>query len=96
MSVISGMIPQVPARILADRLLRRSVLLVRSIMASALCLGMKLPIMDLRLMGIPLFYVMSFLFRLNTYPFYSTFAAQASDSVESDRMISFSASLIFL
>ena len=90
------MIPQVPARILADRLLRRSVLLVRSIMASALCLGMMLPFMDLRLMGIPLVYVMSFLFGLTTYPSYSTFAAQASDFVESDRMLSFSASLIFL
>ncbi|GIS13349.1 MAG: hypothetical protein CM15mP115_25000 [Alphaproteobacteria bacterium] len=47
-SVIGGMISQVPAGILADRLSRRSVLLVYSIMASVLCLAMMLPIMDLR------------------------------------------------
>mgnify|MGYP006259205473 FL=1 len=96
MSVIGGMISQVPAGILADRLSRRSVLLVYSIMASALCLVMMLPIMDLRVMGIPLVYVMSFLFGLTTYPIYSICAAHASDFVESDRMISLSASLIFL
>ena len=95
-SVIGGMISQVPAGILADRLSRRSVLLVYSIMASALCLAMMLPIMDLRVMGIPLVYVMSFLFGLTTYPIYSICAAHASDFVESDRMISLSASLIFL
>ena len=95
-SVIGGMISQVPAGILADRLSRRSVLLVYSIMAGALCLAMMLPIMDLRLVGIPLIYVMSFLFGLTTYPIYSICAAHASDFVESDRMISLSASLIFL
>ena len=95
-SVIGGLISQVPAGILADRLSRRSVLLVYSIMASALCLAMMLPIMDLQVMGIPLVYVMSFLFGLTTYPIYSICAAHASDFVESDRMISLSASLIFL
>ena len=39
---------------------------------------------------------MSLLFGLNTYPIYSICAAHASDFVESDRMISLSASLIFL
>ena len=95
-SVIGGMISQVPAGILADRLSRRSVLLVYSIMASILCLAMMLPITDLRLLGIPLVYVMSFLFGLTTYPIYSICAAHASDFVEHDRMISLSASLIFL
>ena len=95
-SVIGGMISQVPAGILADRLSRRSVLLVYSIMASVVCLAMMLPITDLRLMGIPLVYVMSFLFGLTTYPIYSICAAHASDFVEHDRMISLSASLIFL
>ena len=95
-SVIGGMISQVPAGILADRLSRRSVLLSYSIMASLVCLAMMLPITDLRLMGIPLVYVMSFLFGLTTYPIYSICAAHASDFVEHDRMISLSASLIFL
>ena len=65
-------------------------------MANALCLAMMLPIMDLRVMGIPIVYVMSFLFGLTTYPIYSICAAHASDFVDSDRMISLSASLIFL
>ena len=57
---------------------------------------MILPIMELRVMGVPLVYVMSFLFVLTTYPVYSICAAHASDFVESDRMIPLSASLIFL
>ena len=95
-STIGGMISQYPAGLLADRLSRRSVLLVFSIMASCLCLAMMLPITDLLLFGIPLVYVMSFLFGLTTFPIYSICAAHASDFVQSDRMISLSASLIFL
>ena len=74
MSVIGGMISQLPAGILADRLSRHSVLLVYSIM-------------DLWVIGIPLVYVMFFLFGLTTYPTYSICAAHASDFVESDRMV---------
>jgi len=95
-STIGGMISQYPAGLLADRLSRRSVLLVFSIMASALCLAMMLPVTDLRLFGIPLVYVMSFLFGLTTFPIYSICAAHASDFVQNDKMISLSASLIFL
>ena len=57
---------------------------------------MMLPVTDLRLFGIPLVYVMSFLFGLTTFPIYSICAAHASDFVQSDRMIALSASLIFL
>ena len=64
--VIGGMISQVPAGILADRLSRRSVLFVYSVIASALCLAMMLLIMDLRVIGISLVYVMSFLFGQTT------------------------------
>ena len=95
-STVGGMISQYPAGLLADRLSRRSVLLVFSIMASALCLAMMLPITDLRLFGIALVYVMSFLFGLTTFPIYSICAAHASDFVQNDKMISLSASLIFL
>ena len=95
-SVIGGMISQIPAGILADRLSRRSVLLVYSIMASVLCMAMMLPVTNILIMGIPMVYVMSFLFGLTTYPIYSICAAHASDFVEHDRMISLSASLIFL
>ena len=57
---------------------------------------MMLPIMELRVMDIPLVYITSFLFGLTTYPFYSICAGHASDFMESDWMISLSASLIFL
>ena len=95
-STIGGMISQLPAGILADKISRRAVLLVFSIMASALCLMMTFPIADLLLWGVPLVYLLSFLFGFTTFPIYSICAAHASDFVTQDRMITLSASLIFL
>ena len=95
-STIGGLISQLPAGILADKLSRRAVLLVFSIMASALCVVMSFPISDIILWGIPLVYVMSFMFGFTTFPIYSICAAHASDFVSQDRMITLSASLIFL
>ena len=46
--------------------------------------------------GIPLIYIMSFLFGFTTFPSYSICAAHASDFVAPDEMLSLSASLIFL
>ena len=95
-STIGGMISQLPAGILADKISRRAVLLMFSIMASALCLLMTFPIADVLLWGIPLVYLLSFLFGFTTFPIYSICAAHASDFVTQDRMITLSASLIFL
>ena len=95
-STIGGMASQLPAGILADKISRRTVLLVFSIMASALCLLMMLPVADISIGGVPLVYVMSFLFGFTTFPIYSICAAHASDFVNQDRMITLSASLIFL
>lgn len=95
-STIGGMASQLPAGILADKISRRTVLLVFSIMASALCLLMMLPVADINIGGVPLVYVMSFLFGFTTFPIYSICAAHASDFVNQDRMITLSASLIFL
>jgi MFS family permease len=95
-STIGGMASQLPAGILADKISRRTVLLVFSIMASALCLMMMMPVADVMISGIPLVYVMSFLFGFTTFPIYSICAAHASDFVDPDKMITLSASLIFL
>ena len=95
-STVGGMISQLPAGILADKMSRRAVLLMFSIMASALCLVMTFPIADMLLWGIPLVYLLSFLFGFTTFPIYSICAAHASDFVPQDRMITLSASLIFL
>ena len=51
---------------------------------------------DFRIGGIPHVYMLSFLFGFATFPIYSLCAAHASDFVEQDRMLTLSASLIFL
>lgn len=94
-STIGGMVSQFPAGILADRLSRRSVLMIFSIMATILCLVMMLPIASITIGGLQLVYVMAFLFGMTTFPIYSICAAHASDFVHSDEMISLSSSLIF-
>lgn len=94
-SIIGGMLSQFPAGLLADRLSRRVVLLALSIMASVLCMVMTLPLADMKPAGIPLVYVLSFLFGFTTFPIYSICAAHASDFVDSRKMMTLSASLIF-
>ena len=95
-STFGGLLAQVPAGILADKFSRRSVLLAFSIMATALCLCMMSPIANTTIGGIPLIYIMSFLFGFTTFPIYSICAPHASDFVAPDEMLSLSASLIFL
>ena len=95
-STFGGLLAQAPAGILADKFSRRSVLLAFSIMATALCLCMMLPIANTTIGGIPLIYIMSFLFGFTTFPIYSICAAHASDFVAPDEMLSLSASLIFV
>ena len=95
-SMVGGMISQLPAGMLADKVPRRSVLLIFSVMASITCLSMMLPVTNSVIGGIALVYVMSFLFGFTTFPIYSICAAHASDFVDQDRMMTLSASLIFL
>ena len=90
------MISQLPAGMLADKVPRRTVLLIFSVMASVTCLSMMLPVTNSVVGGIALVYVMSFLFGFTTFPIYSLCAAHASDFVDQDRMMTLSASLIFL
>lgn len=96
LSSIGGILSQMPAGILADRVPRRSVLLFFSILATVLCVLMTFSAGDLRIAGIPQVYMLSFLFGFATFPIYSLCAAHASDFVEQNRMLTLSASLIFL
>jgi MFS family permease len=95
-STFGGLLSQLPAGILADKFSRRSVLLAFSIMATSLCLCMILTASDATIGGIPVIYIMSFLFGFTTFPIYSICAAHASDFVAPDEMLTLSASLIFL
>ena len=61
-STVGGMISQLPAGMLADKVPRRTVLLIFSVMASVTCLSMMLPVTNSVVGGIALVYVMSFLF----------------------------------
>ena len=82
LSSIGGILSQMPAGILADRVPRRSVLLFFSILANVLCVLMTFSAGDLRIAGIPQVYMLSFLFGFATFPIYSLCAAHASDFVE--------------
>ena len=95
-AILGGIASQVPAGILADRISRRGVLLFYAIAASVLCTFMTFPVHGMEIAGIPLVYVISFLFGFTTLPIYSLCAAHASDFVQPSRMIALSASLIFL
>ncbi len=96
MSVIGGLVSQLPAGILADRFSRRSVLMIFSILATGTCIFLAIYVRDQFFLGIPLVYLASFLFGLTTFPIYSICASHASDFVDQSEMITLSASMIFL
>ena len=95
-SIIGGTVSQLPSGILADRLPRRVVLMAFSIMATIVSLLMASDLVYLELTGIPVVFILSFLFGLTTFPIYSICAAHASDFVRQSEMLNLSASLIFI
>jgi len=95
-SIISGTVSQLPSGILADRLPRRVVLMAFSIMATIVSLLMASDLVYLELTGIPVVFILSFLFGLTTFPIYSICAAHASDFVRQSEMLNLSASLVFI
>ena len=96
LSILGGLTAQIPAGILSDRFSRRVVLMIFSIMATALCIGMATPLVYMSVSGMKLVFVFSFLFGFTTLPIYSICAAHASDFLKPTEMLSLSASLIFL
>ncbi|MDB2389937.1 MFS transporter [Alphaproteobacteria bacterium] len=95
-SILGGMVSQVPAGMLADRLLsRRSVLMLFSILATITCIGMSTQLTSLYIMNIPAIHIFAFLFGFTTFPIYSVCAAHANDFAARDQILNLSASLIF-
>ena len=99
-SIIGGIISQIPSGMLADRLPRRVILMTFSIMATiiSLLLTTDLVYLDIAvgITEVPVVFILSFLFGFSTFPIYSICAAHASDFVRESEMLALSASLIFI
>lgn len=94
LAIIGGLVAQLPAGIIADRVSRRSTLMGFSLLAIAVCFAISSNAFE-TIAGIPFVYVGSFMFGFATLPIYSVCASHASDFAERDDMLAMSASLIF-
>lgn len=94
LAVVGGLVAQLPAGIIADRISRRATLMGFSVLAIGVCLAISLELVD-QVFGIPFVYVGSFLFGFATLPIYSVCASHASDFAKQEDMLAMSASLIF-
>lgn len=92
--IIGGLIAQLPAGVIADRLNRRVTLIGFSLLSALACALISFnPVPQLA--GIPFIYIGGFLFGFATLPIYSICASHANDFAKSEDMLSLSASLIF-
>lgn len=94
LAIIGGLVAQLPAGIIADRVSRRVTLIGFSIFSILVCGAISSEIID-EIAGIPFVYIGSFLFGFATLPIYSICASHASDFADQDDMLAMSASLIF-
>lgn len=94
-SIIGGLVAQWPAGALADRMNRRTVLMIFGVLATVTCLLMSTSIATSVIFGHQLIFTFAFLFGFTTFPIYSLAAAHANDFATSDQMLDLSASLIF-
>ncbi|MEO0327456.1 MAG: MFS transporter [Pseudomonadota bacterium] len=94
LAVVGGILAQLPAGMIADRLNRRITLIFFSVLSVLVCGLITYAPVD-QVMGIPLVYIGSFLFGVATMPIYSICAAHASDFAKKEDMLALSASLIF-
>ncbi len=94
LAIIGGLIAQLPAGIIADRISRRVTLIGFSVFAILVCGAISIEIVD-EIAGIPFVYIGSFLFGFATLPIYSICASHASDFARQEDMLAMSASLIF-
>ncbi len=94
LAIIGGLVAQLPAGIIADRISRRTTLIGFSVLAILVCAAISFEFID-EVAGIPFVYIGSFLFGFATLPIYSVCASHASDFAKQDEMLAMSASLIF-
>lgn len=94
LAIIGGLVAQLPAGIIADRLSRRTTLIGFSILAILVCGAISGEYFD-TIGGVPFVYIGSFLFGFATLPIYSVCASHASDFAKQEDMLAMSASLIF-
>lgn len=94
LAIVGGLIAQLPAGVIADRLNRRVTLIGFSLLSIVACALIAFnPVTQLA--GIPFIYVGGFIFGFATLPIYSICASHASDFAIREDMLSLSASLIF-
>lgn len=94
LAIVGGLVAQLPAGIIADRISRRATLVWFSVLAIVVCLAISSnAVPDIG--GIRFVYIGSFLFGFSTLPIYSICASHASDFAEQEDMLALSASLIF-
>lgn len=94
LAVFGGLVAQLPAGLIADRVNRRITLIGFSVFSVLVC-GLISSELIGEIAGIPFVYIGGFLFGFATLPIYSICASHASDFAEQDDMLSLSASLIF-
>ena len=94
LAIVGGLVAQLPAGIIADRISRRITLIGFSVLAAVVCLAIAGEWVE-EVAGIPFVYIGSFLFGFATLPIYSVCASHASDFAEQDDLLAMSASLIF-
>lgn len=94
LAIVGGLVAQLPAGIIADKLNRRVALTGFSVLSAGVCLLVSRGDIG-EILGIPFVYIGSFLFGFATLPIYSICASHASDFAKQDEMLSMSASLIF-
>jgi len=94
LAIVGGLIAQLPAGVIADRLNRRVTLIGFSLLSVMACALISFsPISQLA--SIPFIYIGGFIFGFATLPIYSICASHANDFAEREDMLSLSASLIF-
>ena len=94
LAIVGGLVAQLPAGIIADRISRRVTLIGFSIFSILVCGAISVELVD-EVAGIPFVYIGSFLFGFATLPIYSICASHASDFAKQEDMLAMSASLIF-
>lgn len=94
LAIVGGLVAQMPAGIIADRVSRRLTLICFSVMGIVVCAAIASEAIE-TVAGVPFVYVGSFLFGFATLPIYSICASHASDFAKKDEFLAMSASLIF-